>query len=167
MQYGTIIPGRFLSRPNRFIAMVETEHGVERVHVKNTGRCRELLVPGATVYLAKGENPNRKTAWDLVTVDKGGVLINMDAQAPNALFQEWAAAGGFLPDVTKIRPEYRYGDSRLDFCLETPKGIHLVEVKGVTLEEDGAARFPDAPTERGVKHIQELERAVAKVKIKL
>lgn len=160
MQYGTIIPGRFLSRPNRFIAMVETEHGVERVHVKNTGRCRELLVPGATVYLAKGENPNRKTAWDLVTVDKGGVLINMDAQAPNALFHEWAAAGGFLPDVTKIRPEYRYGDSRLDFCLETPKGIHLVEVKGVTLEEGGAARFPDAPTERGVKHIQELERAV-------
>lgn len=160
MQYGTIIPGRFLSRPNRFIAMVETEHGVERVHVKNTGRCRELLVPGATVYLAKGENPNRKTAWDLVTVDKGGVLINMDAQAPNALFHEWAAAGSFLPDVIRIRPEYRYGDSRLDFCLETPGGLHLVEVKGVTLEEGGAARFPDAPTERGIKHIQELERAV-------
>lgn len=160
MRYGTVIEGRFLSRPNRFIAMVETEHGVERVHVKNTGRCRELLVPGTTVYLAKGENPNRKTAWDLVTVDKNGLLINMDAQAPNALFHEWAAAGGGLPDVTCIRPEYRYGNSRLDFCLETPKGIHLVEVKGVTLEEGGAARFPDAPTERGVKHILELERAV-------
>lgn len=160
MRYGTVIEGRFLSRPNRFIAMVETEQGMERVHVKNTGRCRELLVPGTTVYLAKGENPNRKTAWDLVTVNKNGLLINMDAQAPNALFHEWAAAGGFLPDVTKIRPEYRYGDSRLDFCLETPKGIHLVEVKGVTLEEGGAARFPDAPTERGVKHIGELERAV-------
>lgn len=160
MQYHSVKKGIFHTRPNRFIAHVEVDGAMEVVHVKNTGRCRELLVPGATVYLAKGENPNRKTAWDLVTVDKGGVLINMDAQAPNALFHEWAAAGSFLPDVIRIRPEYRYGDSRLDFCLETPGGLHLVEVKGVTLEEGGAARFPDAPTERGIKHIQELERAV-------
>lgn len=160
MRYNTVIPGRFLDRPNRFIAHVETEDGVETVHVKNTGRCRELLVPGATVYLERGTNPNRKTAYDLIAVEKRDLLINMDAQAPNKVFAEWAASGGFLPDVTAIRSEYAYGESRLDFCLETPKGPHLVEVKGVTLEENGAARFPDAPTERGVKHIRELQRAV-------
>lgn len=157
---GTVIPGKFLSRPNRFIALVETADGVETVHVKNTGRCRELLVPGATVYLERGTNPNRKTAYDLIAVEKGDLLINMDSQAPNKVFAEWAAAGGFLPEVTAIRPEYTYGDSRLDFCIETPKGPHLVEVKGVTLEEGGAARFPDAPTERGIKHLRELQRAV-------
>ena len=161
MRYGTVIPGTFLSRPNRFIARVETAEGVQTVHVKNTGRCRELLVPGATVYLERATNPARRTAWDLIAVDKGGLLINMDAQAPNRVFGEWAASGGFLPGVTAVRPEFRFGDSRLDFCLETPQGLHLVEVKGVTLEEDGAARFPDAPTERGVKHIRELQRAVA------
>ena len=160
MRYGKVIPGRFLSRPNRFIAQVETEGGVQTVHVKNTGRCRELLVPGATVYLEQAETPGRKTPYDLIAVDKGGRLINMDAQAPNRVFAEWAASGGFLPDVKDIRREYVYGDSRLDFCLETERGRHLVEVKGVTLEENGYARFPDAPTERGVKHIRELQRAV-------
>lgn len=160
MRYNTVISGRFLDRPNRFIAHVETADGVETVHVKNTGRCRELLVPGATVYLEQGMNPNRKTAYDLIAVEKGDLLINMDAQAPNKVFAEWASSGGFLPDVTAIHSEYVYGESRLDFCLETPKGLHLVEVKGVTLEEDGAARFPDAPTERGVKHIRELQKAV-------
>jgi len=160
MRYNTVISGRFLDRPNRFIAHVETADGVETVHVKNTGRCRELLVPGATVYLEQGTNPNRKTAYDLIAVEKGDLLINMDAQAPNKVFAEWASSGGFLPDVTAIHSEYVYGESRLDFCLETPKGLHLVEVKGVTLEEDGAARFPDAPTERGVKHIRELQKAV-------
>ena len=133
--------------------------GAETVcHVKNTGRCRELLVPGAVVYLEKGTNPNRKTAYDLIAVEKGGRLINMDAQAPNKVFAEWATR--FDPTATAVHSEYRFGQSRLDFCLETPQGLHLVEVKGVTLEENGHARFPDAPTERGVKHLHELMRAV-------
>ena len=160
MQYRNVIPALFIDRPNRFIANVQTEEGIQRVHVKNTGRCRELLIPGATVYLEEGDNPNRKTRYDLIAVDKNGLLINMDSQAPNRLFAEWAASGVFLPDVTRIRGEYTYGASRLDFCLETGKGLHLVEVKGVTLEENGVARFPDAPTERGVKHIKELQKAV-------
>lgn len=160
MRYDFVISGRFLERPNRFIAKVETKAGVQTVHVKNTGRCRELLVPGAAVYLAKGSNPNRKTAYDLIAVEKNGLLVNMDAQAPNQVFAEWVQQGGFLPDVKMLRREYTYGESRLDFCVETEKGLHLVEVKGVTLEENGAARFPDAPTERGIKHIRELQRAV-------
>ena len=164
MRYKDIKPARFLERPNRFIALVETDRGTERVHVKNTGRCRELLLPGAAVYLSRGTTPHRKTAWDLIAVeketDRGVLLVNMDAQAPNAVFAEWAAAGGFLPDAVSIRREVVWGASRLDFLIETGHGIHLVEVKGVTLEEDGAARFPDAPTERGVKHLRELQRAV-------
>ena len=162
MQYYNVISGRFLTRPNRFIAHVETADGLQVVHVKNTGRCRELLVPGATVYLEKGTNPARRTAYDLIAVDKNGMLVNMDAQAPNKVFAEWVQQGGFLPDVTDIRSEYVYGDSRLDFCLKTESGRHLVEVKGVTLEENGETRFPDAPTERGVKHIRELQQAVQK-----
>ena len=160
MHYRSVIPGSFVARPNRFVAQVETADGMQTVHVKNTGRCRELLVPGARVYLAEGDNPARKTRFDLIAVEKGTRLINMDAQAPNQVFGEWAEAGGFLPDVTAVRREARYGDSRLDFCLETSRGPHYVEVKGVTLEAEGRARFPDAPTERGVKHIQELQRAV-------
>ena len=161
MHYGSVIQGRFIERPNRFIAYVETEDGVQTVHVKNTGRCRELLIPGVTVYLEKSTNPNRKTAYDLIAVEKGSLLVNLDSQAPNQVFGEWAKrAGNFLPDVEKIMREYTYGDSRLDFCLKTPRGIHLVEVKGVTLEHDGFARFPDAPTERGIKHIRELQKAV-------
>lgn len=159
MRYQNVRAAKFIDRPNRFIAHVELDGKTETVHVKNTGRCRELLVPGCTVYLEKGTNPGRKTAYDLIAVEKGSLLINMDAQAPNRVFAEWAAAGGFLPDVTAVRPEYRYGESRLDFCLETPGGLHLVEVKGVTLEENGNARFPDAPTERGIRHIRELQRA--------
>lgn len=160
MRYEHVIQGRFLARPNRFIAHVETEEGVQICHVKNTGRCRELLVPGATVYLEPGRTPGRKTPFDLIAVEKGNLLINMDAQAPNRVFEEWAAAGGFSPEVTAVRREVRWGDSRLDFCLETAHGPHLVEVKGVTLENGGSVRFPDAPTERGVKHILELVRAV-------
>ena len=160
MQYQAIVKAVFLDRPNRFIAHVETEDGIQRVHVKNTGRCRELLVPGATVYLEEGTNPGRKTRYDLIGVEKGDRLINMDSQAPNQVFGEWVASGGFLPNVTAIHREYSYGDSRLDFCLETPEGLHFVEVKGVTLEENNRARFPDAPTERGIKHIRELQRAV-------
>ena len=159
MRYQNVRAAKFLDRPNRFIAHVELDGKTESVHVKNTGRCRELLVPGCTVYLEKGTNPGRKTAYDLIAVEKGNILINMDAQAPNKVFAEWAGAGNFLPDVTAIHPEYTYGGSRLDFCLETPAGLHLVEVKGVTLEENGNARFPDAPTERGVKHIRELQGA--------
>lgn len=160
MRYRQVISGRFLERPNRFIAYVETEQGIERVHVKNTGRCKELLIPGAVVYLEKSANSARKTACDLIAVRKGELLVNMDAQAPNKVFAEWVANGGFLQDVTSIRSEYTFGDSRLDFCLETSKGLHFVEVKGVTLERDGEACFPDAPTERGIKHIRELQKAV-------
>ena len=159
MRYGEVLPAEFIARPNRFIAHVRLQGEEVVCHVKNTGRCRELLVPGAAVYLERGTNPGRKTAYDLIAVEKGDLLINMDAQAPNKVFAEWAGQGGFLPDVTAVRPEFRYGDSRLDFCLETARGPHLVEVKGVTLEDGGAARFPDAPTERGVKHIRELQRA--------
>lgn len=163
MRYGEVVPARFLERPNRFIALVETGTGVERVHVKNTGRCRELLLPGARVYLARGTAPGRKTAYDLVAVEKarpaGPLLVNLDAQAPNAVFAEWVSAGGFRPDVAAVRREVRLGASRLDFLLETASGPHWVEVKGVTLEEGGAARFPDAPTERGVRHLRELQNA--------
>lgn len=160
MRYHAVVSGTFLERPNRFVARVRLGDTVETVHVKNTGRCRELLVPGATVYLERGTNPNRKTSCDLIAVEKGDRLINMDAQAPNPVFEEWVRGGGFLTGVTAIRREVTYGDSRLDFCLETEAGLHFVEVKGVTLEEKGTTRFPDAPTERGVKHLRELRRAV-------
>ena len=147
-----------MSRPNRFIAVVDIG-GTETVcHVKNTGRCRELLVPGAEVWLVPGVAPGRKTPYDLIAVDKGGKLINMDAQAPNRVFGEFARR--FDPLAQEVRPEYRFGASRLDFCLTCPDGLHLVEVKGVTLESGGHARFPDAPTERGVKHLHELIHAV-------
>ena len=159
MQYGKILPARFLSRPNRFVARVEAE-GEELVcHVKNTGRCRELLVPGATVWLEESPNPSRKTKFDLSAVEKGDRLINMDAQAPNKVFGEWAAAGGFREGLTSLRPETTYGSSRFDFYWESSKSRGFVEVKGVTLEEDGVVRFPDAPTLRGVKHLDELAKA--------
>lgn len=159
MQYGKILPARFLSRPNRFVARVEAE-GEELVcHVKNTGRCRELLVPGATVWLEESPNPSRKTKFDLIAVEKGDRLINMDAQAPNKVFGEWAAAGGFREGLTSLRPETTYGSSRFDFYWESSKSRGFVEVKGVTLEEDGIVRFPDAPTLRGVKHLDELVKA--------
>lgn len=159
MQYGKILPARFLSRPNRFVARVEAE-GEELVcHVKNTGRCRELLVPGATVWLEESPNPSRKTKFDLIAVEKGDRLINMDAQAPNKVFGEWAAAGDFREGLTLLRPETTYGSSRFDFYWESSKSRGFVEVKGVTLEEDGVVRFPDAPTLRGVKHLDELVKA--------
>lgn len=158
MQYQSIKKGIFHARPNRFIAHVELDGAMEVVHVKNTGRCRELLIPGATVYLEEGRNPARKTKYDLVAVEKGNLLINMDAQAPNKVFQEWAEAGGFLPGLTLLRPETTWGSSRFDFYWETEQRRGFVEVKGVTLEEGGHACFPDAPTERGVKHLEELIR---------
>ena len=160
MRYGEVKRGRFLARPNRFVAHVELEGELVVCHVKNTGRCRELLTPSATVYLERAENPARKTPYDLIAVEKGDLLINMDAQAPNKVFGEWAAAGRFLPGLTALRPEFTWEDSRFDFRLEDSLGPCFVEVKGVTLEQDGLALFPDAPTARGVKHLRGLRRAV-------
>lgn len=157
MQYQQVKRGLFLARPNRFIAQVELDGQTETVHVKNTGRCRELLVPGATVYVEGSDNPKRKTKYDLIAVEKGSLLINMDAQAPNHLFAEWARGGNFRKNLTLLRPETTWGNSRFDFYWEDSLGKRgFVEVKGVTLEEEGLALFPDAPTERGVKHLREL-----------
>lgn len=158
MRYGEILPAVFLSRPNRFIAHVLVEGEEVVCHVKNTGRCRELLRPEARVWLEKGTNPKRKTAYDLVTVEKGHRLVNMDAQAPNKIFGEWALQ--LEAGIRSVRPEVAFKDSRLDFLLETEQGRHYVEVKGVTLEEGGHVFFPDAPTERGVRHLHTLMRAV-------
>ncbi len=165
MKYRKIVEGIFRKRPNRFIAHVEIE-GVEHVvHVKNTGRCKELLVPGAKVWLEESDNPARKTRYDLVAVYKEshgeipGQIINMDSQAPNMVAKEWLQAGG-MGELTVLRPESVFGQSRVDFYLETIDGRRiLLEVKGVTLEHDGIASFPDAPTERGVKHLKELASA--------
>ena len=161
MRYPNIHKATFLRRPNRFVAQVEWEGAEVTVHVKNTGRCRELLVPGATVYLVRSDDPNRKTAFDLVAVEKGELLVNMDSQAPNRVFGEWAASGAFVPGLTLLRPETVWGDSRFDFYWEAGERKGFVEVKGCTLEDDGAARFPAAPTLRGVKHLEELIRAKA------
>lgn len=165
MRYPNICPGTFLARPNRFIAHVEAAGRMEVCHVKNTGRCRELLVPGCRVYLVESGNPARKTRYDLVAVEKerepGPLLINMDSQAPNKVFGEWAASGAFRPGLTLLRPEMTYGNSRFDYYWEASGNRGFVEVKGVTLEENGVARFPDAPTQRGVKHLEELIAARA------
>lgn len=165
MKYQRMAPGIFLDRPNRFIAHVQIDGKEETVHVKNTGRCRELLLPGAQVMLQLSDNPSRKTAWDLISVKKEGLgWVNMDSQAPNRVFGEWAAAGGlgFVPAL--LKPEMTYGNSRFDYYWELSKKAAekgFVEVKGVTLEEEGVARFPDAPTLRGVKHLEELAAARA------
>ncbi len=160
MKYREMVPGRFLSRPNRFVARVEIDGREETVHVKNTGRCRELLPPGAKVWCAEADQTNRKTKYDLITVQKGQYLINMDSQAPNTAVREWLEAGG-LGKMDLIRPEKKFGESRFDFYLEQDgKGMFL-EVKGVTLEENGVCRFPDAPTQRGAKHLRELVAAKA------
>lgn len=165
MRYKNIVNGVFLSRPNRFIAKVLIEGKEETVHVKNTGRCRELLQEGVTVYLEKSSNPNRKTAYDLVAVEKrqegkAALLVNMDSQIPNAVAFEWLKGDNplFSKDA-KVRREVTFGDSRFDLYVEDGECKAFVEVKGVTLEFDGLALFPDAPTERGVKHIKELVKA--------
>lgn len=158
MEYQQVVPGAFLTRPNRFIARVEVDGQVVTAHVKNTGRCKELLLPGAKVYLERAANPARKTLYDLIAVEKDPLLINMDAQAPNKVFGEWASGGG-LAGLTLLRPETTWGNSRFDFYWESAKEQGFVEVKGVTLEQDGAAYFPDAPTLRGVKHLRELTAA--------
>lgn len=162
MRYEDVVKGRFLFRPNRFIAHVEVDGREVVAHVKNTGRCRELLVPGAAVYLQDwGEDfaARRKTRYDLIAVEKGSLLVNMDSQAPNHVFREWAQSGAFVPELTLLRPEYTWGSSRFDFYWEAGARRGLTEVKGVTLELDRHAKFPDAPTQRGVKHLEELMAA--------
>lgn len=160
MVYERMYEARFVSRPNRFIANVLLEGQPVVCHVKNTGRCRELLVPGATVYIRKAASPGRKTPYDLIAVRKGERLINMDSQAPNAVLGEWLRAGHLLPEPTLVKGEATRGASRLDFYVESPTRRAWIEVKGVTLEEDGHVRFPDAPTQRGIKHLEELEACV-------
>lgn len=160
MIYENMQPGIFRERPNRFIAHVELDGKLETVHVKNTGRCRELLVPGAKVWCQKSENPARKTKFDLICVEKGPYLINMDSQAPNKAVQEWLLGGG-LGQIRDLRPETVHGDSRFDFAFQKDGKQCYLEVKGVTLEDGGICAFPDAPTERGAKHLRGLQRAVA------
>ena len=160
MIYENILPAVFVDRPNRFIAHVELNGRLEVCHVKNTGRYRELLIPGCRVYVQHQPSPTRKTAYDLIAVEKGERLLNMDANAPNRVFNEYVRAGRFLRGWSVIRPETTHGDSRFDFYLESPGHRLFAEVKGVTLEDDGVMRFPDAPTERGVKHLEGLARCV-------
>ena len=156
MMYPNTVKGKFLDRPNRFVAHVELNGGTETVHVKNTGRCRELLLPGVPVVLARADNPNRKTQYDLIAVRKNGLgWVNMDSQAPNAVVLEWLKKQEF----DRIRPETVYGDSRIDFYMEKGRRKYLLEVKGCTLEIGGVGYFPDAPTERGRKHLLELAQA--------
>ena len=158
MNYTNMTPGTFLRRPNRFIAHVVIDGREETVHVKNTGRCRELLPAGAQVWCQRSDNPNRKTKYDLITVRKGSRLINMDSQAPNAAAKEWLLAGG-LGSIENLRAESFHGDSRFDFSFTQEGRPCLLEVKGVTLENDGVCAFPDAPTERGAKHLRGLAEA--------
>ena len=161
MRYEQVVPARFLARPNRFVAQVELEGRIETVHVKNTGRCRELLVPGCRVYLAHGQNPARKTAWDLIAAEKERpgkppLLINLDSQAPNSAAEKWLRSGGLFGPGAEIRREVRLKDSRFDFQIRQAGLETFLEVKGCTLEQDGVALFPDAPTTRGQKHLHGL-----------
>ena len=162
MKYNHTISARFLARPNRFVAQVEVEGRTETVHVKNTGRCKELLLPGYEVILEESDNPNRKTRYDLIAVKKAGLgWVNIDSQAPNHVVREWLEKRPEpFADAVLIKPEYTYGKSRVDFYIETPDRKILMEVKGCTLEINGIGYFPDAPTERGVKHLHELTAAL-------
>ena len=158
MQYENMVPGIFRSRPNRFIAYIEIGGREEVCHVKNTGRCKELLIPGAAVWCRRDDNPSRKTKYDLIAVQKGERLINMDSQAPNTAAKEWLSAGG-LGVIEDLRSEVKCGDSRFDFAFCKDGRQCYLEVKGVTLEHDGVCAFPDAPTERGAKHLRGLQKA--------
>lgn len=158
MRYENMVSGRFLSRPNRFIAHVRIGDQVEVCHVKNTGRCRELLLPECPVWCARSDDPRRKTRYDLIAVQKGSHLINMDSQAPNAAVRHWLTEGG-LGAVEELKPEYTHEDSRFDFSFLLDGRRCFLEVKGVTLEDDGICAFPDAPTQRGTKHLKGLIRA--------
>ena len=156
MNYSKTVRGVFIERPNRFTAKVNIEGRTETVHVKNTGRCKELLIPGTEVILEESDNPSRKTLYDLIAVYKEGLgVVNIDSQAPNKAVYEWLKT----KDYDLIRPEYTYGNSRFDFYMEKGSQRYLMEVKGCTLEKDGIGYFPDAPTERGVKHLKELTEA--------
>ena len=160
IRYPNMVPGTFRTRPNRFIAHVDIGGREEICHVKNTGRCRELLVPGAKVWCQHHDDPNRKTAWSLIAVQKGQLLVNIDSQIPNKLMYDYVNRGGLGFKPTVLKAEKTYADSRFDLYYEAGERKGFVEVKGVTLEADGVARFPDAPTERGVKHLRELQKAV-------
>jgi sugar fermentation stimulation protein A len=159
MKYKDIKRAKFLSRPNRFIAHIEVEGRPEVCHVKNTGRCHELLIPGADIVIQEVKHPQRKTNYGIIAVYKGQRLINIDSQVPNKVFREWLSESLLFQDINLIKAEYRYGSSRLDFYMASESRKVLVEVKGVTLEEKGVALFPDAPTERGIKHINHLCQA--------
>lgn len=157
MEYRNIKQATFINRPNRFIANIEIDGNMEICHVKNTGRCKELLIPGAKVFVQVSDSKTRKTKYDLIAVYKGNKLVNIDSQVPNKVFYEWLLKSNLIKNITTITPEAIYGQSRFDFYIETGDSRKIfIEVKGVTLEEDGVAMFPDAPTERGVKHITEL-----------
>jgi len=160
MRYAEVIEGTFIDRPNRFIAHVEVNGKVETVHVKNTGRCKEILVPGTRAILSVSDNPERKTKYDLIAAYKNDILINIDSQAPNQAFGEFIPVSGLFGKDPKVFPEHTHGDSRFDFYVEDGDRRIFIEVKGVTLEFDGECRFPDAPTERGLKHIKGLEDAL-------
>ena len=156
MKYRKIVKGKFIERPNRFIAYVDVDGEVCKCHMKNTGRCRELLLPGVRVFLEEGDNPDRKTKYSLVGVMKGDLMINMDSQAPNKVVKEWLESEELFKGITYIKPEMTYGKSRIDFYFETEEKKCYMEVKGVTLIDGNVARFPDAPTDRGIKHIENL-----------
>lgn len=171
MKYERMEQAIFKSRPNRFLAQVETARGIEICHVKNTGRCKELLTPDAEIWVQRNDSAKRKTALDLIAVKKGTLLVNMDSQIPNKAAEEWIRSGQFqirradgtihrFSQETRIQSEIKYGASRLDLYLEDDQVRMFLEIKGVTLEEDGIARFPDAPTERGIKHVEELIRCM-------
>ena len=158
MKYENTKRAVFLDRPNRFIAHVDLNGQTETVHVKNTGRCKELLIPGTEVILEESVNPARKTKYDLICVNESGRWINMDSQVPNKAAAEWIRAGRLFPEEVTLKTEKVYGNSRFDIYVESPCRKAFIEVKGVTLEENDIARFPDAPTQRGVKHVEELIR---------
>ncbi len=160
MKYRNYKNAIFIHRPNRFIAEVEIDGKRAICHVKNTGRLKELLIPGAHVLLEQSENPARKTAYDLIAVQKGENYVNLDSQAPNKIAAEWLPQSGLFPADTIFKPEVKRGDSRFDFRADTPSGAVWIEVKGITLNDNGIAKFPDAPTERGVKHLKELTAIV-------
>ncbi|MBR4934136.1 MAG: DNA/RNA nuclease SfsA, partial [Clostridia bacterium] len=160
MKYDNVREGRFISRPNRFIAIVELDGEEITVHVKNTGRCKELLIPGCTVYLEKAKNPERKTPYDLIAVKKGDILINMDSQVVNGAAEEWIKKSGIFSSDARVKREVTHGASRFDLYIEDGDRRAFLEVKGVTLEKEGAALFPDAPTLRGVKHLNHLSEVI-------
>lgn len=161
LKYDNVREGRFISRPNRFIAIVEADGEEITVHVKNTGRCKELLVSGCTVYLEKAKNPERKTPYDLIAVKKGDILINMDSQVVNGAAEEWIGKSGLFSSDARVKREVTHGNSRFDLYIEDGERRAFLEVKGVTLEKEGKALFPDAPTLRGVKHLNHLSEIIS------